>query len=89
MIGEINDINNIESKTLDEESDSYIENQLESLLCRMRTAKQKQLLTSYFLDLKQTYTFDGETAFNKKYNSIKGLSRSTKSLLISSSKENH
>ena len=28
-IGEIGDINNIESKTLDEESDSYIENQLE------------------------------------------------------------
>ena len=28
-IGEIDDINNIESKTLDEESDSYIENRLE------------------------------------------------------------
>ena len=42
----------------------------------MRTAKQKQLLVSHFLDLKETYMVEGKTAFNKKFNSIKGLGRS-------------
>ena len=39
IIAEINDINNIEAKTFDEESYSYIENQLKCLLCRMHPAK--------------------------------------------------
>jgi len=53
----------------------------------MRTTKQKQLLASHFFDLKQTYVIEGNTAFNKKYNSIKGLGRATK-VLLSSFKEN-
>jgi len=85
-IAEIDDTNNIEDTRLDS---NYSKNELDPLLCKMRTAKQKQLLTSYFLDLEQTYILEGETAFNKKYNSIKGLGRSTKVLLISSFKENH
>ena len=38
-IGEIEDISNIESTKSYEESDSYIENELKPLLCRMPTAK--------------------------------------------------
>ena len=49
----------------------------------MRTAKQRQLLVSHFLDLKETYMVEGKTAFNKKFNSINGLGRSTKVLLLS------
>jgi hypothetical protein len=52
------------------------------------TTKQKQILAAHFFDLKQTYIIEGNSAFNKKYNSIKGLGRATKSLLISSFKEN-
>jgi hypothetical protein len=63
---------------LEDKSDSYIENQLESLLCRMCTAKQKQLLKSHFLNLKETFMLRVETAFNKEFNSINGLGRSTK-----------
>ena len=61
---------------------------LDPLLDKMRTTKQKQLLTSHFLDLKETYMLEGETAFNKKFNSINCLGRSTKVLLLSSFKEN-
>ena len=60
-VGEINNINNIESKTLAEKADSYIENQLESLLFRIRTAKQKQLLKSHFKNLNETFILRGET----------------------------
>jgi hypothetical protein len=45
----------MESKTLAEKADSYIENQLELLLGRMRTATQKQLLKSNFLGLQETF----------------------------------
>jgi len=83
-IAEIESVNSIEpSKT----SDFYTQNELEPLLYKMRTAKQKQLLSSHFLDLKETYMVEGKTAFNKKFNSINGLGRSTKVLLLSSFKE--
>ena len=83
-IAEIENITNIEpSKT----SDSYTQDELEPLLYKMRTEKQKQLLASHFLDLKETYLVKGQTAFNKKFNSINGLGRSTKVLLLSSFKE--
>jgi hypothetical protein len=39
----------------------------------MRTTKQRQLLTSHFLDLKETYMVEGETAFNKKILKISGI----------------
>lgn len=81
-IAEIENINNIEATKLDSNS---IPNELETLLSKIRTAKQKQLLSSYFFDLKQTYILEGETAFNKKYKSISCL---TKALLICSFKEN-
>tara|TARA_B100000780_G_C20893409_1_gene355556 strand:+ start:168 stop:443 length:276 start_codon:yes stop_codon:yes gene_type:complete len=66
---------------------TYTQDELEPLLYKMRTAKQKQLLASHFLDLKETYMVKGKTAFNKKFNSINGLGRSTKVLLLSSFKE--
>ena len=44
-------INNIEPKKLN----SYVESELDPLLCKIRTTKQKQLLTYHFLDLKETY----------------------------------
>ena len=82
-IAEIENVNNIEpSKT----SDFYTQDELEPLLYKMRTAKQKQLLSSHFLDLKETYMVKGKTAFNKKFNSINGLGRPTKVLLLSSFK---
>ena len=81
-IAEIENITNIEpSKT----SDSYTQDELEPLLYKMRTAKQKQLLASHFLDLKETYMVKGKTAFNKEFNSINGLGRSTKVLLLKKS----
>jgi hypothetical protein len=54
----------------------------------MRTTKQKQLLKSNFLDLQETFILEGQTAFNRKYNSIKGLDRSKKTLLLTIFKEN-
>jgi hypothetical protein len=42
--------------------------ELETLLSKMRTTKQKQLLASHFFDLKQTYTIEGNTTFNKNIN---------------------
>ena len=83
-IAEIENVNNIEpSKTLN----FYTKDELEPLLNKMRTTKQKQLLSSHFLDLKETYVLKGKTAFNKKFNSIDGLGRSTKVLLLSSFEE--
>lgn len=85
-IAEIESVNNIEpSKT----SDFYTQDELEPLLYKMRTAKQKQLLSSHFLDLKKTYMVEGKTAFNKKFNSINCLGRSTIILLLSSFKEGY
>ena len=82
-IAEIENISNIQAT----KPDSY-SNELEKLLNNLRTEKQKQLLSSHFFDLKQTYLVEGETSFNRKYNSINGLGRTTKKLLISSFKEN-
>jgi len=53
----------------------------------MRKVKQKQLLKSNFLDLRETFVLKGETAFNKKYNSINGLGRSTKALRLAAFRE--
>ena len=82
-IAEIEDIVNIQATKSDSDS-----NELEKLLNNLRTEKQKQLLSSHFFDLKQTYLREGETPFNKKYNPINGLGRATKTLLISCFKEN-
>ena len=82
-IAEIENISNIQATKPDWDS-----NELEKLLNNLRTEKQKQLLSSHFFDLKQTYLREGETPFNKKYNSINGLGRATKTLLISCFKEN-
>ena len=82
-IAEIENVTNIETSEI---SDSYIQDELEPLLYKMRTAKQKQLLASHFLDLKEIYMIKGKTAFNKKFDSINGLGRSTKVLLLSSFK---
>ena len=81
-------MNTIESKASNEEVDSSIANQLDQLLDKKRTLKQKQLLKSNFVDLQETFALKGETAFNKKYNFIKGLGRSTKLLLLAVFKEN-
>jgi len=83
-IAEIENVTNIETSEI---SDSYIQDELEPLLYKMRTAEQKQLLASHFLDLKEIYMIKGKTAFNKKLDSINGLGRSTKVLLLSSFKE--
>ena len=41
------------------------------------------------MDLKETYILKGETELNKEYNSVNGLGRSTKVLLLASFKENY
>ena len=46
--------------------------------------KQKEFLTFHFLSLKETYFLKGESLFNQKYKSIKGLGRSTKKVLLAS-----
>jgi hypothetical protein len=71
-IAEVENINNIEPIKPDSD---FSPEELETLLSKMRTTKQKQLLISHFFDLKQTYTLEGNTAFNKKYNSIDGFRR--------------
>ena len=86
-IGEIQDIINIQPKEILNEEPDHTNNQLESLLVRMRTTKQKQLLKSNFLDLQETFILEGQTAFNRKYNSIMGLGRFTKTLLLATFKE--
>ena len=76
-IAEIEDIVNIQATKSDSDS-----NELEKLLNNLRTEKQKQLLSSHFFDLKQIYLREGETPFNKKYNSINGLGRATKTFKL-------
>ena len=61
-IEEVESIENIESIK------SGSPRELETLLSKMRTTKQKQLLASHFFDLKQTYTIEGNTTFNKNIN---------------------
>ena len=64
-------------------SDPYFRpRKLETLLSSIRTTKQKQLLSSHFFDLRQTYIIERNNAFNKKYNSIEGLGKSYKSMVI-------
>ena len=58
-IEEVESIENIESIK------SGSPRELETLLSKMRTTKQKQLLASHFFGLKQTYTIEGNTTFNK------------------------
>jgi len=62
QIAEIENVTNIEPL---ETSNSYTKDELEPLLYKMRTTKQKQLLACHFLDLKETYMLKGKTAFNK------------------------
>ena len=84
-IEEVENITSIEPIKLDLD---FTPNELEVILAKIRTKKQKELLTSHFLDLKQIYVLEGSTAFNKKCKSINGLGRATKTLLLSSFKEN-
>ena len=83
-IAEIENIDSIETQKPCEE----ISNELETLLFKIKMKKQKELLRSNFLDLKQTFINEGEKAFNKKYNFINGLGRQTKKMLISHFKTN-
>jgi hypothetical protein len=82
-IEEINNINSIEPNRLDEEC---VDRDLQLLMVKMRTKKQKQLLELDFSNLKQIYMTQGESAFNKEFKSMHGLGRSTKTLLLSSFK---
>ncbi len=68
--------NNIEEHTFSE---------LNNIFNNVRlNKKQKELLISHFLSLKETYFLKGEKVFNHEYASIKGIGRSTKKILIAS-----
>lgn len=79
-IAEIDHIESIEAKNGLEE---ITNGELGMLLSRIRIKKQKILLESNFLDLKRVYINEGKTAFNRKFDSINGLGRQTKKMLIS------
>ena len=85
LIAEIESIDSIETQKPCEELSN---NELETLLSKIKIKKQKELLKSNFLDLKQTFISEGQKTFNKKYNSINGLGRQTKKMLISHFKTN-
>jgi len=46
------------------------------------TKKQKELLQSNYLSLRETYFLHGKTAFNLQFKNIVGLGRSTKKILV-------
>ena len=46
------------------------------------TKKQKGLLRSHYLSLKETYSLEEEKSFNKSYQNIKGLGKATKNVSL-------
>ena len=84
-IEEVENVTSIEPRKLNVD---FTPNELEVILTKIRTKKQKELLTSHFFDLKHIYVLEGTNGFNKKYKSITGLGRATKTLLLNSFKEN-
>lgn len=79
-IAEIEHIENIESHQPLE----YM-NELTEIFNSIRlTKKQKELLHSNYLSLRETYFLQGKTAFNLKFKNIAGLGKSTKKVLVES-----
>ena len=79
-IAEIEHIENIESHQPLE----YM-NELTEIFNSIRlTKKQKELLQSNHLSLRETYFLQGKTAFNLKFKNIAGLGKSTKKVLVES-----
>jgi hypothetical protein len=77
-IVEIEHIENIESRLPLEYT-----NELTKIFNSIRlTKKQKELLQSNYLSLRETYFLQGETAFNLEFKNIAGLGRSTKKVLV-------
>jgi|MDTG01.1.fsa_nt_gb hypothetical protein len=77
-IAEIERIENIESRQPLEYT-----NELTKIFNSIRlTKKQKELLQSNYLSLRETYFLQGKTAFNSEFKSIAGLGRSTRKVLI-------
>ena len=57
--------------------------ELNKIFDKVRLAKKrKELLTFHYLTLKETYFLEEETSFNKSYQSIKGLGRTTRKVLL-------
>ena len=79
-IAEIERIENIESRQPLEYT-----NELTKIFNSIRlTKKQKELLQSNYLSLRETYFLQGKTAFNSEFKSIAGLGRATKKTLVES-----
>ena len=77
-IAEIEHIENIEPNQPLEYT-----NELTKIFNSIRlTKKQKELLQSNYLSLRETYFLRGKTAFNLEFKNITGLGRSTKKVLV-------
>ena len=87
-IGEIEHIENIEhSQPLYEEG--YTD-ELNKVFNYLRlTRKQKELLESNFLSLKETYLLRGKKVFNLQDKNINGLGRATGKVLLASFENQH
>ena len=85
-IGEIEHIDHIENvqdnQLLYEEA--YTDELNEIFNSVRLTRKQKELLRSNFLSLKETYFLRGKKAFNLEYKNINGLGRATAKVLLAS-----
>jgi len=85
-IGEIEHIDHIENvqdnQLLYEEA--YTDELNEIFNSVRLTRKQKELLHSNFLSLKETYFLRGKKAFNLEYKNINGLGRATAKVLLAS-----
>ena len=80
-IGEIKHIENIQPEDYQHEQEYIME--LNEIFDEIRvTKKQKELLKSHYLNLKETYFLEGEKSFNKSYQNIKALGKATKNVLL-------
>ena len=80
-IGEIEHIQHIENIQYEE---VYMDELNEIFNSVRLTKKQKELLKSNFLFLKETYFLKGKKAFNLEYKKINGLGRATSKSLLAS-----
>ena len=81
-IGEIQHVENIESGQTSIENSEYT-NELSKIFDSVRlTKKQKKLVESNYLSLRETYFIRGKNSFDSEYKSLSGLGRATKKILL-------
>ncbi len=83
----MNNVQHIENIQYEEE-EVYMDELNEIFNSVRLTKKQKELLKSNFLFLKETYSLKGKKAFNLEYKKINGLGRATSKSLLASFERN-